>query len=256
MQTSQPKGEMISVGLSEAQVKPYIDQLAEESGACRLSVACVNSPKNVTLSGDADQIDALEYKLKSEDIFVRKLVVGVAYHSYHMQAIAHDYGLSMRDLEKGTPSSDAIMISSITGQRVTEDQLCKSEYWVENALSQVKFSSAMEQLCSQTSKNFHRKLDCSHRNHPQVSILLEIGPHSALQGPIRDVLSEIPGGANIKYTSALIRGRSSLQSILDCCGKLHCFGYLIYQSTHSTIHENIGTRAELADGIDFINNLN
>ena len=65
----------MSVGLSEVQVQPYLGQLANEFGAYRLSVACINSYKNITLSGNADQIDALEIWLKSEGIFARKLIL-------------------------------------------------------------------------------------------------------------------------------------------------------------------------------------
>ena len=216
---------MISVGLSEAHVQPYLDQITDESGACRLAIACINSHKNVTLSGDADQIDMLAHKLASEDIFARKLIVEVAYHSYHMQAIAQDYGLSIRNLEKGSFLSDVIMISSVTGQRVDGNELCTSEYWVKNMVSPVQFSSAIRQLCIGTAKNNRKKLDGSHKNHPQVNVLLEIGPHAALQGPIRDTLAEIPGAAKFNYIPVLIRRRSSLQCLLDFCGQLHCLGY-------------------------------
>lgn len=221
-------GAMMSVGLSEIQCHAYIDQLANISNDRSLCVACINSHRNVTLSGDADLIDLLEDKLKSEGIFAHKLVVGVAYHSPHMQAIARNYGLSIQDLEKGVAPPNAVtMVSSITGQRVTADQLCSFQYWVDNMVSPVKFSAAVEQACAQYTRQIRKKLDCSHRNHLQVNVLLEIGPHSALKGPIRDILTQIPGGVGISYASVLIRRQQSLHSMLNSLGQLHCLGYSI-----------------------------
>lgn len=249
VQTGQRNGAMISVGLSEAQIRPYIDQITDHFGACRLSIACINSPKNVTLSGDADQIDTLEDNLKNENIFAHKIAVGVAYHSYHMQGIAQDYGLSIQNLEKGSFIANAVMISSVTGQRVEGTELCSSEYWVKNMLSPVKFSSAVGQLCGGVAKRLRKKLDRSHRDHSQVNILLEIGPHSALQGPIRDILAEIPGGANINYTSVLIRRQSSLRSVLDCCGQLHCLGYSIDLNEVNRLKDDLSKRPRPLEGL-------
>lgn len=217
---------MISVGLSEFQVQPYIDQLAGKFSDGVLSVACINSHRNVTLSGDVNQVNALELKLKSEGIFARKLVVDVAYHSPHMQAIARDYSLSIQKLEKGYPAPSAVMmVSSVTGLRVTGDELSAPDYWVDNMISPVKFSAAVGQLCARSTQGTRKKLDCSHRNRPVVNVLIEIGPHSALQGPIRDILSELPGGASISYTSVLLRQQPALHSILSSLGQLFCLGY-------------------------------
>lgn len=221
-------GAMMSVGLSEIQIRPYIDQLANLSNGRSLFVACINSHKNVTLSGDSDLIDLLKDKLKSEGIFAHKLVVGVAYHSPHMHAIARNYGLSIQDLEKGIPPANAVtMVSSITGQRVTADQLSSFQYWVDNMVSPVKFSAAVEQACAQYTRQIRKKLDCSHRDHLQVNFLLEIGPHSALKGPIRDILTQSSGGESISYASVLIRSQQSLHSMLNSLGQLHCLGYTI-----------------------------
>ena len=219
-------GAMMSVGLSEGQVQIHIDQLAIQSGYRGLTVACINSPRNVTVSGDATQIKALKSILDEEEIFARKLMVDVAYHSPHMEAIALDYGRSIEDLERGYAlSNSTVMISSVTGQNVTQDQLSSADYWVRNMVSPVRFSEAVGQLCAHSSQKLRKKLDCSHRNHLQINVLLEIGPHSALQGPTRDILTTVAGGANISYNSVLVRHQSALTSALEAVGRLHCLGH-------------------------------
>ena len=49
-------GAMISVNLSETEVRPYLDRTTALFGSEEISVGCVNSPSNVTLSGDAQQL--------------------------------------------------------------------------------------------------------------------------------------------------------------------------------------------------------
>lgn len=73
-QTGQ-KGAMAAVGLGKDGVDLFL--------VPGVVVACENSPTSVTLSGDADKIDQVIAEIKEEapDVFVRKLVVEMAYHS-------------------------------------------------------------------------------------------------------------------------------------------------------------------------------
>ena len=49
---SETPGAMISVNLSESEVFPYLEKEFSEDYLKRITVACINSPKNVTISGD------------------------------------------------------------------------------------------------------------------------------------------------------------------------------------------------------------
>jgi acyl transferase domain-containing protein len=81
------RGAMVAVGLGPAEALPYLDQL--RSG--RASVACINSPSSVTISGDVEAVAEVEERLTTEKIFVRRLKVSAAYHSHHMLPQADDY---------------------------------------------------------------------------------------------------------------------------------------------------------------------
>lgn len=78
---------MIAVVPSEKDVEKDIARVSK--GA--ISVACVNSPSSVTVSGDTTGLDELQELLRQEGVFERKLKVGVAYHSSHMQTITAQY---------------------------------------------------------------------------------------------------------------------------------------------------------------------
>lgn len=69
------KGAMAAVGLGRDQVTPYL-----EDGVV---IACENSPRSVTLSGDATTLQKAVDSIKRDlpDAFCRELRVPVAYHS-------------------------------------------------------------------------------------------------------------------------------------------------------------------------------
>lgn len=217
---------MISVGLSEIEVNHYLEQLTPQFGTCEVVVGCVNSPSNVTLSGDEVQIDALKSLLDNDLIFARKLQVDVAYHSPHMGEVALDYLQSIKDLQRGDPVDDFTMVSTVTARRLSLDEMQQSEYWVKNMTSQVRFSSALMQITSSSAKKLRTKAEAKSLGIPVVNDLLEVGPHSALQGPTKDTL-KVSGRRDVSYRSVLIRKVSAIQTVLDAVGHLGCSGYTV-----------------------------
>ena len=219
------RGAMISVGASESRALQYLKEVKPLCGD--ITVACINSPTNVTLSGDEDSIDALKLLLEAKDVFVRKLRVGVAYHSPQMDEIAKDYLNAIEPLEAGNGLFGApIMVSSITGVRVLPAELAESKYWVRNMISPVRFSDALVELASQTG-NLKKKVGVPRKTIEPVYTLLEIGPHAALRGPIKSTLELVPRGQEISYESPMIRHSSAIETLLKTIGRLYCLGYKV-----------------------------
>jgi acyl transferase domain-containing protein len=50
---------------------------------------------------------------------------------------------------------------------------------------------------------------------------LEVGPHSALAGPLRQIFKVIPGKKDLSYLSALIRSKDCTESFLKMVGQLY-----------------------------------
>jgi len=84
------------------------------------------------------------------------------------------------------------------------------QYWQDNLESPVLFYSAAKALIASDERN----------------VLLEIGPHAALGGPLRQIHKENPA-ATINYVSALIRNKSGLNSFLEAVGQLWALGVSI-----------------------------
>ncbi|KAL3448148.1 hypothetical protein BJX65DRAFT_317699 [Aspergillus insuetus] len=236
------KGAMLAVGASELQAAAYIETVAVQTArTAEIVVACVNSPASVTVSGDEDQIEALQALVEEDGIFARRLQVDVAYHSPHMQQIAAEYARQMGQLELGRPllaGCCPVMVSSVTTLPVGNlQELCDAAYWVNNLISPVRFSQALGRLklggahkaatttvAVATSGPFARR----------IYDVLELGPHSALSGPIKQILkaSSVSAAAHeITYGSCLLRNASAVETTLAAIGRLWCAGYPVNLTT-------------------------
>ncbi|KEY72789.1 hypothetical protein S7711_09508 [Stachybotrys chartarum IBT 7711] len=201
-------GSMLSVGLSEQDAAPYLGGLKQGIA----TIACVNSPRNVTVSGDAIAIDEVSARLSAEEnkILHRRLVVDAAYHSHHMEAVADEYRSRLAGLEEaGMYSGSALFISSVTG--TFKSTGFGPRYWVENLVSPVRFYGALKTL----GQDFN-----SHLRNRHV-FLLEVGPHSALAGPIRQSLADFNESRfEFFYGSVLQRKMDAVESTLCLAARL------------------------------------
>ncbi|KAJ3572452.1 hypothetical protein NPX13_g5041 [Xylaria arbuscula] len=209
------RGAMASVGMSECDVRGYLNNL---SGG-KVVVACINSPRSVTISGEGDAIDEVIARIDSDDsgIFKRKLRTDTAYHSHHMSIVADEYTKRLGDLDlirkdadtsKHNAQEEVIFISSVTG--LPKSSGFDSSYWVENLVSQVNFLAA-----AQTTARMNHTLGGGH------AIFIEVGPHAALAGPMRQCLN-VPNSSSLEYDyiSVLQRGVNSMSSTLMAVGHL------------------------------------
>ena len=199
-------GSMMALGVDEAGAKTLIEQIQGKGCA---EIACVNSPKSVTISGDETKLIELKKLADEQNIFNRVLHTGVAYHSHHMQLVANDYRNNLGTINPVTQSSNVRFYSSLKGHLVEHYDLDTS-YWVDNLTSPVLFSNAMYSLCS-----------LNLEPETQIDTLIELGPHSALKGPIREILLELPERVSRPgYLSAIIRNESAVTTTLQMASTL------------------------------------
>jgi NADPH:quinone reductase-like Zn-dependent oxidoreductase len=232
--SNEVRGSMIAVGVSAEVIEPYISRLV--SG--KVDVACINSPSSVTVSGDAEAIAELADRLKEKSIFYRRLAVDVAYHSHHMELVADEYlsaiaTISPRDQHANTEEAcqpfSVSMFSSVTGKSILPEEL-GPRYWVSNLLQQVNFSESLRTLCFETNP-WHHHAGILHgrkgkrtRSAQKASVdcLVEIGPHSALSGPVKQILQTNVklSAADISYLSILTRNKDAVKSALGAASSL------------------------------------
>lgn len=211
-------GAMLSVGLGEAEALPFTKNLSKGVA----NIACVNSPSSVTISGDAEAVDEIASRLAASNsqgdatIFYRRLLVDTAYHSHHMRAVASEYRSRLGNLDSQnhaspTDHAEVAFFSSVTGTLKTSD--FGPEYWIDNLVSPVRFSDAVQMFASTYA--------VTHQN----SIFIEVGPHSALAGPVRQCLTDPKGPKmSFDYYSVLQRKFDAITSTLTTAGRLFTHG--------------------------------
>lgn len=201
------QGAMLAVGATPELSTQYIENLDYISQ--KLTIACYNSPSSVTVSGDSVAIDHLSQVLGANGIFNRKLRTnGAAYHSHQMRRIEKQYYEALDGIEARSPVKSVTMVSSLTGVEATG--MLGRDYWVKNLVSPVLFTDATRCLCE--SPSGARKVD----------VIVEIGPHPQLGGPIKQTLKTLTGEANvIPYAGTLRRKVDAEEALLSSLGFLY-----------------------------------
>lgn len=204
-------GGMMAVGTSPEEARKLIADSKLSSGS--VSIACVNSPSNVTLSGDSEALEELKTNLEKREIFARRLKVEVAYHSTHMNTVMNEYSSLITHIEPlPSPENQAVQVSSVTGLEI-DSELLGPYYWVRNLISPVLFADAVKEMVIPSEGDGNNTID----------ILVEIGLHGALGGPIGQILSHY-GVENIIYHSMLTRNEKSLSRMLSTASEMFING--------------------------------
>ncbi len=205
------KGTMLAIGTDRKDASSMMEELKDG----QVVVACVNSPSSITASGDVSAIIELQKAAEKRKLFARRLNVDVAYHSPHMNLITDEYQKAIGTV-KPILSRDVQFFSSLTGRR-TSTLALGSSYWVNNLKSPVRFSNSLSDCCSLDQEGSVPEDSVTH--------LIEIGPHSALKGPIRDILAAGPRKKyKIHYSSCLVRSENAIASTLRLASELFTHG--------------------------------
>lgn len=166
------KGGMLAVGLSpddaRKAIKPY-------SG--RVSIAAINGPTMLTLSGDREPLQLIAQSLESQGVFNRPVRVQVPYHSHHMEAIK-DFMLLPLAASRGAEAK-LPLYSTVTGRLETGPHL-DAHYWFENARRPVLFTDALQAMVQDGFDTF-----------------VEIGPHPVLVSGAAALFKRLDADADI-----------------------------------------------------------
>ena len=165
-------GRMAVIGLSATAMESLFSDFG---GQLDVTIAGVNSPNNITLSGSLADLERVQACLASKGVFFRLLELDYAFHGWTMDPIREGLLENLAGLQSGATES-ATFVSTVTGGVLEGDQL-GAEYWWSNVRKPVRFADAMSTLIS----NGYR-------------IFVEIGPHAILQRYIGHCLT----AANVK----------------------------------------------------------
>ncbi|KAG6361752.1 hypothetical protein INS49_009980 [Diaporthe citri] len=213
--TTQEKGGMLAVGLGAAAAQEFLDGLTCSPG--KAAVACINSPESVTIAGDVSAVEEMENMCKQASVFSRRLKVDTGYHSHHMLPIAEPYLNLLRkevkrswdeqtgsDDENNDDTPAVIFSSAVTGGRMTSlRNIAAPEHWVDSLTQPVEFVRAFTDMV------------LGGPVQANIDFLLEVGPHTGLASPIREILSlaEFEGMDDIPYHGCLVRNEHAVDTM-------------------------------------------
>ncbi|NJM22819.1 MAG: type I polyketide synthase [Richelia sp. SM1_7_0] len=198
MQSMSGNGTMVSVFATEAVVSRAIQAFSD-----RVSIAAINGPESVVISGENQAVDVIVAQLQAEGISSVKLNVSHAFHSALMEPMLGDFEQVLSEVNFATPQID--LVSNVTGELVTTE-LQNPQYWLDHLRGTVRFAPAMKTLAQQGCRVF-----------------LEVGPKSILLGMGRKCVDTNVG----MWLSSLHSSQSDWQQMLSSLAQLYISGKTI-----------------------------
>jgi acyl transferase domain-containing protein/acyl carrier protein len=139
-----PRGTMLSVPLSEKDLKPLLWET--------ISLAAVNGPTLCVVSGTTEDIEAFSKELEQKEIATSQLHTSHAFHSEMMDPILEEYQEKVNQLKLKEPALP--YISNLTGDWITTEQATSPGYWARHLRETVNFSKGIKELLKKEKRTF------------------------------------------------------------------------------------------------------
>ncbi|MCQ4043393.1 SDR family NAD(P)-dependent oxidoreductase [Streptomyces rubrisoli] len=140
------RGGMVSVSLPVAEVAGRVERWGG-----RVSVAAVNGPGSVVVSGDVDALEELLAEAEADGVRARRIPVDYASHSAHVEEIRDELLTVLADITPRT--SEVPFYSTVSVERIDTVSL-DAEYWYRNLRQTVRFEETVRLLAEQGHRLF------------------------------------------------------------------------------------------------------
>ncbi|MFF2813007.1 type I polyketide synthase, partial [Streptomyces sp. NPDC058000] len=191
MQELPTGGAMIAVEATEDEVTPLLTD--------GVSLAAVNGPSAVVLSGAADAVTALADALAERGRRTTPLRVSHAFHSHLMDPMLERFRTVAEGLEYHPPQIP--VVSNLTGDVADATELCSADYWVRHVRGTVRFADGVRTMADRG-----------------VHLFLELGPDAVLSAMARQCAPDAV------VVPALRRTRDEDETLVDAVARLHVHG--------------------------------
>ncbi|MFD4322535.1 type I polyketide synthase, partial [Streptomyces sp. NPDC058548] len=196
MQALPEGGAMVAVEATEEEVRPL---LAES-----VSVAAVNGPSSVVVSGARDIVDGIRAHFDELGRRTTVLRVSHAFHSPLMDPMLDEFRAVVSGLSFSAP--EIPLVSNVTGEVATSELVCDPEYWVRHVRETVRFADGVRAL-----------------NAAGATAFLELGPDGVLSALTRGALGAADDRSAV-VVPALRKDRPEEQALVAGLARLHVSG--------------------------------
>ncbi|NRQ39371.1 acyltransferase domain-containing protein [Nonomuraea sp. NN258] len=200
MQALPGGGAMLAVEAAEEELLPLLDPSA-------VTVAAVNGPASVVVSGDQDAVIALEELWTARGRRTKRLAVSHAFHSPHMDPMLAEFGAVAGGLTYREP--ELPLVSNLTGA-LAGPEVRTPGYWVGHVRRPVRFADGVEWLAGQGVRTF-----------------VEAGPDGVLAPMITGCLASSASSseaAAAEVVSMTRRDQPEPTAVLTALARLHVRG--------------------------------
>ncbi|HWX44969.1 MAG TPA: SDR family NAD(P)-dependent oxidoreductase [Solirubrobacteraceae bacterium] len=159
-------GAMVAVGVPEEEVLASLEGLAG-----RVSLAAVNGPSSVVVSGDEGAVLGMAGVWGGRGVRTRRLQVSHAFHSPLMDPILEEFAAVAAGVAYAAPRIP--VVSNLTGGLVAEE-LCEPGYWVRHVREPVRFCAGVRSLYERGARRF-----------------LELGPDGVLSAMVEECVEAL-----------------------------------------------------------------
>jgi acyl transferase domain-containing protein/NADPH:quinone reductase-like Zn-dependent oxidoreductase/acyl carrier protein len=194
MQGAGGRGGMLAMQAGEAAARSAMVGLEQ-----RVSLAAVNAPDSVVVSGYEEELGQVEQRLLQAGVRVKRLAVSHGFHSPQMAEIEEAWERKVAEVSFHKPQLE--MISSVTGKAVRGEELSQASYWREQVRQPVRFAAAMEEVRA-------------------YGVFVEAGPGATLGGLGRQCLDQ----RERLWATSLRSGRGEWEQMLESLAALYVRG--------------------------------
>ena len=196
IQSLPTSGQMAAVFATEERVAAAIAPYADE-----ISIAAINEPTNIVVSGGGRAIQTVLDTLQKEGIRSHALTVSHAFHSPLMDPILDEFEQVAGTITYHAPRLR--FISGVTGESASSKELSKAGYWRNHVRQPVRFAKSIHTLRDQG-----------------YEVFIEIGTHPTLLGMGRNCVPEETG----LWLPSLRKDQNDWTQILSSLAALHRYG--------------------------------
>lgn len=194
-------GGMLSILADENFVKQKISLYEKD-----LSIAAINGPSSVVISGNESVIITLEKELQDQKVKTHRLTVSHAFHSHLMQPVLNEFLRVAKSIKYHRPHIK--LLSNVTSTEFTDNML-NAEYWANHIIEPVRFSDSIDTISKMGVRSFIEigpkpvligmASHCISQEHEQSQFLASIRPNNEISTILSSLSSCYVQGTNINW---------------------------------------------------------
>jgi acyl transferase domain-containing protein len=192
-------GGMLAVSLAAEACAERLDRFEG-----RLSLAAINGPESLVVSGDPDALEELKLECERDGVRAQRIAVDYAAHSAQVEALRADLLEAFAPI---SPRETTIPFRSTVSGEPLEGSKLDAEYWYRNLRQTVLLEPVIRSLLEQGQRTF-----------------IEIAPHPVLGFAVHETIDAAASAGQATVVASLRREDGGLEAFTRALAAAHTAG--------------------------------